>query len=255
MSGSNFGKRGRTDNDEGIRKVAPTFGRVRIQTRNAKAQQTVTVDGHAERLTCCALNLDPSVQSYEPQPLTVDLVDGCLHHRKEAVAQARRKHAGRSGPWFYTPDHLIRWADQTTRTALEVKDESWQGDNDYERKLKRAAEILEYFGYEFRKVVIPSHPQVPLKRNLTLLNQAIGRNSAPAKVELLQTELVSDGKETWTLSSACEALGVSIQLAPWLLLNGHISMDLVGQHLKADTPVHLAWGDLGHLCLVRRMMQ
>lgn len=246
MSSSNFGSRGRTANDAGIRKVAPSYGRVRIQTRNAKTQQTITVDGHAERLTCCALNLDPSVQSYEPQPLTVDLVDGCLHHTKEAVAQARRRHVGRAGPWFYTPDHLIRWADRTTRTALEVKDESWQGDDNYERKLKRAEEILDYFGYEFRKVVIPSHPLAPVKRNLELLNQALGRQSQRVVVSPHPDGLATDAPDTWTLSIACEALGVSIQQAPWLLLNGHIGMDLVGQHMKADTPVHLAWGDLGH---------
>lgn len=255
MSSSNYGTRGRTGNDAGIRRVAPTFGRLRIQTRHAKAQSSITVDGHAERLTCCALNVDPSVQTYEPQPLTVDLIDGCLYYSKEAVAQARRKHAGCAGPWFYTPDHLIHWSGLTTKTALEVKDEAWQGDADYDRKLERAAEILEYFGYEFGKVVIPSHPQAPLKRNLTLLSQAMGRESTQMVVSQVADDLASNSSQAWTLSSACEAFGVTLQQAPWLLLDGHISMDFVGHHMKADTPVHLAWGDLGHLCLVRRMMQ
>lgn len=255
MSSNSYGTRGRTGNDAGIRRVAPTFGRVRIQTRHAKAQHAITVDGHAERLTCCALNVDPSVQTYVPQPLTVDLVDGCLHHSKEAVAQARRKHAGRAGPWFYTPDHLILWSGETTRTALEVKDESWQGDADYERKLKRAAEILQYFGYEFRKVVVPSHPLAPVKRNLELLNQALGRQSQREAYNPLQHDPDTGAQEAWTLSTACEAHGVSLKHAAWLLLDGYIGMDLVGQHMKADTPVYLAWGDIEHLCVMRRMMQ
>lgn len=255
MSGSNFGKRGRTDNDAGIRKVAPTFGRVRIQTQHGKAHTSITVDGHAERMTGYALNVDPSVQTYVPQPLTVDLIDGRLHQSKEAVAEARRKHAGKNGPWFYTPDHLIHWSGQTTKTALEVKDEAWQGDADYERKLERAAEILDFFGYEFAKVVIPCHPQAPLKRNLTLLSQAMRRESRRLDIRPPADDRANNSSDAWTLSSACEALGVTLQQAPWLLLNGHIGMDLMGQHLKADTPVHLAWGDLGHLCLVRRMMQ
>ncbi|WP_342133589.1 hypothetical protein [Hydrogenophaga sp. OTU3427] len=255
MSGSKFGKRGRTENDAGIRKVAPTYGRMRIQTRNAKTQQSMTVDGHAERLTCCALNVDPSVETYLPQPLTVDLIDGCIHHTTDAVKEARRKHAGRPGPWFYTPDHLVHWSGQSSRTALEVKDESWPGDNDYERKLKHATEILNYFGYECRKVVIPSHPQVALRRNLALLSQAMVRNLPPIPVALQQAELVTDSEQVWTLSSACQALRTSIQQAPWLVLRGYIGMDVVGQHIKADTPVYLAGGDLEHLCLLRRMMQ
>jgi len=255
MSSNNFGTRGRTGNDAGIRRVAPTFGRVRIQTRHAKVQSSITVDGHAERLTCCALNVDPSVQTYEPQPLTVDLIDGGLHYSKEAVAQARRKHAGRAGPWFYTPDHLIHWSGRTTRTALEVKDEAWQGDADYERKLERAAEILEFFGYEFGKVVIPCSPQAPLKRNLTLLSQAMGRERPRVVVSQVAYDLASNSSKAWTLSSACAALGVSLQQTPWLLLDGHVGMDLVGQHMAAHTPVHLAWGDIEHLCVMRRMMQ
>lgn len=252
---NNYGTRGRTGNDAGIRRVAPTFGRVRIQTRHAKAQHSLTVDGPAERLTCCALNVDPSVQTYEPQPLTVDLVDGSVHYSKEAVAQARRKHAGRAGPWFYTPDYLIHWSGRTTKTALEVKEETWQGDADYEHKLERAVEILGFFGYEFGKVVIPSHPQAPLKRNLALLSQTMGRERLRMSVSPLVDDLASNTSKTWTLSSACEALGVSLQQAPWLLLDGHIGMDLVGQHMKANTPVHLAWGDIEHLCVMRRMMQ
>jgi len=251
----NYGTRGLTGNDGGIRRVAPTFGRVRIQTRHVKAQRSITVDGHAERLTCSALNVDPSVQTYEPQPLTVDLVDGCLHHSNEAVAQARRKHAGRAGPWFYTPDHLIHWSGRTTKTALEVKDEAWQGDADYARKLQSAAEILAFFGYEFGKVVIPCHPKTPLKRNLTLLSQTMGRASQRTVVSQVADALPSNSSKAWTLSGACEALGVSLQQAPWLLLDGHIGMDLVGQHMTADTPVYLAYGDIEHLCVTRRMMQ
>jgi hypothetical protein len=251
----NYGTRGRAGNDAGIRRVAPSFGRVRIQTRHAKAQCSITVDGHAERLTCCALNIDPSVQTYEPQPVTVDLVDGCLHHSKEAVAQARRKHTGRAGPWFYTPDHLVHWSGQTTKTALEVKDEAWQGDADYARKLGLASKILEYFGYEFRRVVIPRHPQAPVKRNLALLSQATGRGRLQMVVSPMADEQAGESSKTWTLSGACQAFGVSLQDAPWLMLNGHISMDLVGQHMKANSPVSLAWGNLEHLCLVRKMMQ
>lgn len=255
MSSNNYGTRGRTGNDAGIRKVAPTYGRVRIQTLNYKSARVITVDGHAERLTCHALNMDPSVQTFTPQPFTVDLIDGCLLHTPEAVGQALRKHAGRVGPCLYTPDHLVNWMERTTGTALEVKHESWQGDDDYEYKLNLAGEILDYFGYEFSRVVIPAHPQTPINRNLALLNQAMGRDCPLPDLNQIEKTLGVQEQGSWTLSSACQMLGLSIQHAPWLVRNGYIAMDIIGHHMKADSPVQLAWGDIEHLCVMRRMMQ
>lgn len=135
-----------------------------------------------------------------------------------------------------------------------MKDEAWQGDLDYENKLERAAHVLDYFGYEFGKVVIPSHPQAPIKRNLALLSQAMRRESWHAPLHL--PDGAGDAnQQNWTLSSACRALGVSWQQAPALVLRGYVAMDIVGEHMKADTPVYPSWGDLEHLRLVRRMMQ
>jgi len=83
----------------------------------------------------------------------------------------------------------------------------------------------------------------------------MGRASQRTVVSQVADALPSNSSKAWTLSGACEALGVSLQQAPWLLLDGHIGMDLVGQHMTADAPVYLAYGDIEHLCVTRRMMQ
>lgn len=248
-----YGKRARVGEfDRGVRTVAPTYGRGRILTFSQKSSGTMVVDGNAERVAVQMMTIDPSVRSFSPQPFTVDLKERRLLTTKEQLSAARKKHGGRSGHCFYTPDFALAWS-MGTKTALEVKSEEWPGDDEYEERLQLAEPILTFYGYELRKLVVPAHASHPLKRNLALLQRATGREIK----HLLTAERIDrlDGKARMTLGAACDALGVETELAPVLFMAGVISMDLAGSPMRGDTQVEAAFGGLDHLCLVGSQMQ
>lgn len=251
-----YGRRAATPADAGVRRVAPSLGRHRLQTINTKAGGIpMVVDGNAERICAHALNVDPSVRVYQPQPFTIDLVDRRLLRTTQEDRDARRRHAGRSGPLFYTPDYLVWWNICHFATVLEVKDEDWLGDAEYELKLRLAKEILELFGYDFRRVVIPASPRAPLNRNLNLLQQVAVRTDERIPSERLQVDLDIHPDEEVPLGRVCHALGLDLAYAPWLFSVGYVAMDFIQFHMCASTLVRPAHGELGHLCLIERMMK
>ncbi|WP_164962404.1 hypothetical protein [Rubrivivax sp. JA1026] len=94
-----YGTRGRLGGaDGGIRRVAPSFGKVLHLTSSDKAGDRFAVESDAERLVSHLLTVDPRVRRFEPQPFTVDLVDGRILRSREAVAEARQKHRQRTEP-------------------------------------------------------------------------------------------------------------------------------------------------------------
>lgn len=247
-----YGKRGRIHEIErGVRTIAPTNGRARLQTHCVKAGHIV-VDGHAERLVSHLLEIDPSIAAFETQPFTVDLIEQRLLRSKEQLSEARRKHAKRSGPCLYTPDFCITWADRL-KTALEVKAQGFEGDEEYASKLKMAKAILERHGYAFATMVAPQRINSPLPFNLQLLRQSRLHRSCLSEMDI--SKLDSLPLKPLTLGSACKALGCSMSHAPILVATGVLSMDIERYAMCADTPATLAHGDLGHLSIVRGLVQ
>jgi len=250
-----YGSRGKLAGaDSGIRRVAPTFGKVLLRTHSVKAEGTVVVESDAERLVSHMLTIDPGVISYRTQPFTVDLIDRRLLRTPEAVSEARKKHRHRLGRTFYTPDFAIEWAD-LPRQALEVKRAGYEGDTAYDQVLAIAGTVLASFGYRFAKAVIPSDPMVPLLSNLPLLKKALGRRDLWPTPELLNNVNAACGNDVISLRELCQQLGISANLVPILLVSGAVSADLAREPINGKMMLQAAFGDCSHLQLLEGVIR
>jgi hypothetical protein len=249
---ANYGKRGRVQEIEpGVRTIAPTFGRARLQTHSLKSGHIV-VDGQAERLVSHLLEIDPSITHFLPQPFSVDLVEQRILRTREQLSQARRNQTRHSGPLLYTPDFCITWASHR-KTVLEVKTEGYEGDAVYVSKLGVSKAILERHGYEFATIVVPRRDNSALAFNLQLLRQSrLHRATLLAKDISCLDDLAP---QELTLGSACAALGCSINHAAILVATGVLSMDVARHHMHTDTLCQRAYGDLSHLSVLGGLLQ
>ena len=247
-----YGVRGHIHQLEtGVRVVAPTFGRSRLNTFSSKSG-LIVVDGQAERLVSHMLEVDPSVTKFEPQPFAVDLIERRLLRSREQLTEARRKHAQRAGPRLYTPDFCVTWSSRF-KTVLEVKTQGFEGDEEYALKLQAAKDILEGHGYGFAQVTIPQRRRSPLVFNLQLLRQSRAHRALLAELDTSALlNLPSDGL---TLGCACDAMLCSISLAPALIATGLLSMDISQYRMHASSPCAQAFGDLSHLSIVGGLLQ
>lgn len=241
--------------DCGIRKVAPTYGRAAFHTFAPKSHGAMVVESASERLVSQMLGLDPSVHSFEPQPFTVDLVQGDVLHTPEQKARARRRDKVRGeSSNFYTPDFLVRWSLGAT-TALEVKTRGWEGNEASEHKLELARNALGEHHIDFVRLIVPSSWRHPLLTTIPLLHQAARRSDLQPDLHVMdQTEcLAANG--ACSLGEFCSGLGMDTRMAPVLIVFGAIKVDLLAHELKSDTPATSACGDLDHLCLVEGLAQ
>jgi hypothetical protein len=198
------------------------------------------------------LTLDPRVKAFQTQPFTVDLIDEKILRLNEEVSEARKKHSKRAGPLFYTPDFAIDWI-QLTRSALEVKLEGFEGDEEYQKKLQLGASILTAHGYRFSVAVIPRDTRHPYYSSLVLLKQAAGRPELWPDEQQLQkiAQLCSAGP--LNLKELCKELGTSPSLVPAMLVSGSVSADISLHHITGSMLLSAAYGDLSHLELIEKV--
>jgi len=240
--------------ETGARRVAPTYGKARFRTSSAQTGVGMLVESDAERFVAHILRLSPSVARFEPQPMVVDLVDGCVHWSAETVAEARRKHRLLAGPKFYVPDFAVEWLGGQ-RGAIETKHEKYQGDSAYAQKLARAKSILADYGYDFVRAVVPEHPLNPLRSNVSLLTKASARKDLwPTEDQIGQVEQLCAGQSV-PLATVCQELGISASLLPSLLVRGVVSADIAKFFIRGDMMLHAAYGDLTHLDLLMEIAQ
>ncbi|RQS61248.1 hypothetical protein DID96_33450 [Burkholderia sp. Bp8963] len=248
-----YGSRGQrlASADAGIRRVAPTFGKALFLTYSSKATGQLVVESDEERLVAHLLTLDPRVRAFRPQPFKVDLIDRRLLQTPEAVDEARLRHKDRQGRQFYTPDFAVD-RHNAPRSAIEVKREGYDGDDEYKSTLERAAQILEAAGYLFSTAMIPASPH-PLRSNLPLLRKAASRSDLWPSADLIQKiEAVCAGRRV-TLQTLCAELDLSPNLVPALLVSGAVSADVVSHAIRGDMVLAPALGDLSHLELLERV--
>jgi hypothetical protein len=237
--------------DNGIRRVAPTFGKALYRTYSTKSSGQLVLESDEERLVAHMLTLDPRVRAFKSQPFKVDLIDRLLLQTPEAVAEARLRHRDRQGRKFYTPDFAVD-RHSAPRSAIEVKREGRDGDDDYKSVLKRAAQILESAGYLFSTVVIPASPH-PLRSNLPLLKKAASRHDLWPSPDFVQKiEVVSDGR-CMTLRILCAELDFSPNLVPALLVSGAVSGNVARHAIHAEMILAPALGGLSHLELLEEV--
>jgi hypothetical protein len=238
--------------DTAVRKVSPTFGKVVFLTHAHKSRGTLAVESDAERLVSNILGFEPAARTYEPQPFTIDLVDGTILRTSEQRKAARAKHKGRQGALFYTPDFAVTWSGRTNE-ALEVKLDQYMGGPDYDEKLTLAASILWAHGYLFSRVVVPSYWKHPLRMNIPLLHQATMRKDLCPEQEIFERIELLAQAGAQTLRDYCTGLSLSPNMAPVLLAFGALSMDFLRHPISGDAPAVPAFGSLDHLELVRRL--
>lgn len=250
-----YGNRGRLNGaDRGVRRVAPTFGKVLHLTGSTKGPERFAVESDAERLVVQLLTIDPRVQRIDPQPFQVDLIDGRVLYSHEEVLAAKAKHRGREGHKFYTPDFRVHWLD-SPRAAIEVKLEGYEGTPEYQAVLALARDILEANGYHFERLVIPANPRHPLRSNLPLLAKAAVRKDLWPSPELLSRIEQLCGTQPTTVAEACRALDLYPNLMPVLLASGAVRADLFRQPIFGAMPLEAAYGDLNHLILIHEVTQ
>jgi hypothetical protein len=235
--------------DCGIRQTSPTYGRPEFLTHAFKAGGGLAVESASERLFAQLLGLDPRVRSFEPQPLTVDLLHGTLLSSTEEKARARKRDRVRGEPSiFYTPDFMLRWS-SGSQTAVEVKTEGWEGDEQYQKTLCRVRESLRGHGIGFSCVVIPASWRHPLLTNVPLLHQAARRpDLLPDPMLLERAEGVANNGAS-TLGEFCSGLGLEMRMGPVLVVFGVLATVVQAHLFKSDTPASLAYGNLDHLCV------
>jgi len=237
----------------GIRQTARTYGKARIGTYAAKADGHITVESDAERLVGHILSIDPRVRSFKQQPFTVDLVGERLLFTREEVSEARRMRGGRHGAAEYTPDFATVQADGLQR-AYEVKLQGYEGDAAYWAKLQRARTIMQAYCYPLSTVVVPADERHPVLVNAQLLKAAL------ALVHKHLSSDIIDRVERYCASGPvlqrdlCADLQIPTGLIPVLLAAGVLQADLARQHICASLELSLAYGDLGHLCLVEKLV-
>jgi hypothetical protein len=245
-----YGRRGRLNSaNTGIRHTASTYGKAKLGTYCEKANGHLIVESDAERFVAHLLAIDPRVRAFQPQPFSVDLIDQRLLFTKEAAREAWLKHRDVPGPKFYTVDFSVDWQDGL-RHAIEVKAAGYEGDDVYWDKVARARPILTANGYPLRTVVLPADTAHPVRMNSWVLKQAVRQVSFYLTDELIErvTRHCEDGP--LRLRTICSDLGLSPGLIPVLLVSGVLAGNLIHQTICGTLELSLAYGELGHLCLL-----
>jgi hypothetical protein len=239
--------------DTGIRNVAQTYGKAAFFTHSSKSTGTFVVESEHERLVAQLLTIDPDTRTFRAQPLTVDLVDGSLLRTPEEKSAARDRYKGGAvKPSFYTPDFSTE-VFLGTEKIIEVKSQAYLGDEEYQRKLDRAADILWRHGMEFVQVVVPSYWRHPILTNAPLIYQASMRQDLrPGPEVLAQIENLSQCGAS-TLGAFYTGLGMDTRMGSVLVAFGALSVDLLKHELRSATPACPAHGGLDHLSLVGRL--
>ncbi|AIP51716.1 TnsA endonuclease N terminal [Burkholderia pseudomallei] len=197
------------------------------------------------------LTLDPRVRAFKSQPFKVDLIDRRLLQTPEAVVEARLRHKDRQAPKFYTPDFAVD-RHNAPRSAIEVKREGHDGDDNYKAVLKQAAQILESAGYLFSTARMPANPH-PLRGNLPLLKKAASRSDLwPSPDFVERIEAVCAGRHI-TLRMLCAELDLSPNIVPALLVSGAVGADVASHAIRGEMVLAPAMGDLTHLELLERV--
>jgi len=236
----------------GVRLTARTYGKARIGTYAEKADGRIAVESDPERLVAHMLRIDPRVRSFKPQPFTVDLVGERLLFTREEVSEARRIRGACTGDVEYTPDFGTVQVDGLLH-AHEVKVEGYEGNDRYWRKIERAREIMEGYGYSLSTVILPADERHPVVFNAQLLKPAIAR----ARTYL--TRDIIDRVERYCESgpvlqrALCVNLQIPTGLIPPLLATGVLQADVAHYHISAALELSAAYGDLSHLCLIEEL--
>lgn len=252
-----FGKRPKAKEVmKGVRELSSTYGKTKNISFDAKVDENAPflVESEAERLVSQAIGIDPEFTASVPQGVAVDLVTGTLLHTRDERDKAKKRHADVSGDAIYTADFSVNLASRAC-AAIEVKLDRFPGSEAYLQKLANAKEIFIQHGYELWLVVIPTNQTRPVWSNIPLLAQAKLRTDLKPSAAVIQKAEAFLANGSHRAKDLLLALGMGPNILPILIAFGLITADLLEGHLKGDTQVKAAFGDLTHLNLIRRLCQ
>ncbi len=235
--------------ENGIRQVAPTYGKRSYATCSDKAGGLLAPESQAERVVAHLLTIDPSVTGFKTQPFTVDIVSRRILRTREELAEARTRHRHRHADVFYTPDFEVQLSG-SVREALEVKLESFEGDGHYQAMLSEARCVLRGFGYQLRTLVLPLNRTHPVYTNAAVLRLARLRQDLAVAQDLLAQVEKAHFEGAKSLHDYCGALGLSMPLMPQLLVQGALSSNLLSEPINGLMQATPAYGGLDHLRLL-----
>lgn len=248
-----YGRRGRQgESNSGIRQTASTYGKAKFGTYSEKAHGHLNVESDAEAFIAHLLTIDPRVTTFQPQPFCVDLIDQRLLLTRDAVSHARHKHRDIEGPKFYTADFSFGCMDGL-QNAVEVKAEGYEGDEEYWEKVEQARPILVANNYPLRTLLFPANTIHPLRMNSRVLKQATHQVPTYLTDELVERVTRRCEGGAVTMHTLCTDLELLPGLIPVLLVSGVLSGDLAHQTICGTLELSLAYGDLGHLCLLEEV--
>ena len=252
---SNYGRRGANVGLRvGSRLVSTTYGRTSNAVAASKSvdRRPFLVDSEGEQLVAQILDIDPGVVAFRAQGVTVDLVEGTLLQTVEQRNAARTKYRQVAGPCLYTVDYV---ADLTgsRQCALEVKLDKFVGDDDYHVKVNLARSILSRYGCDLWVVIIPGDQRCPVWTNIPLICQALlHRDLWPSSETLDEIDRLSAAGAV-KARDFLRPLGLGPNMLPIMVASGALSADLLEGHLRGDSKVEAAHGDISHLQLIERL--
>lgn len=248
-----YGSRGKLGgSDDGIRRVAPTYGKTRHLAHSSKAGGNFTPESRAERLIGDVLALDPRVESFRCQPFCIDLIDRRILRTPEERTAAKKRHAERPSPRLYTPDFLAQMSSGQD-LVLEVKAQGHEGDANYDLRLRLASEVLRSAGYGFMRVVVPDDPWAPVNLNVSALSLAACRPDLRPNGELVQALAALCGDSVVRLGDICMSLAIPAALTPGLFVGGALAGDLVRQPINSAMEVTYAHGRVDHMSFLEEL--
>lgn len=250
-----FGKRtGVKDMATGVRHASSTFGKTANISFSTKVNDRAPflVETEAERLVSQIISFAPDVIKCIPQGVAVDLITGTLLYTPEERQKAQRAHSNVDGDVIYSADFLIDLA-HGRQVAIEVKLDSFPGSEAYQQKLVNAAAVLERYGCAFWRVVIPANQLMPIWSNVPLIAQAHLRTDLKPSEQVILSTQQALRHGPCAAREMLHALHMSANMLPVLVVNGIVGADLLDGHLKGDTRVESAQGDLSHLMLLQRL--
>jgi len=235
--------------EQGVRKLGSVGGRHAYLYNSLKASGIIALESRLERTTAQLADLDPNVGSVKAQPFTLDVETGQIFTTREALQSARQERKkSEATKRDYTPDFNfgLTWRD----VIVEAKDERYFGDDDYWRKVERAAQILRASGKGFVVVCFSRKELDAIEWNAAVLTSFRHTETEPLTTRELDAvnDCLAHGERP--LGEVLHACGLSVRVSPRFFLEGVLQADLKSSRISTSLVVAPAHGDLNSLALL-----
>jgi hypothetical protein len=231
------------------------FQKRSLQIGSQKMNAAMFVEYEAEAAVALALDIDPRVQAFFPQPFTLrtdlaqvfDTREAATSARPRAMSRQTQDAAAAAGllEVIYTPDFEVELQDDPVSLVIECKRERDVGDA--ERFTQSRRSILRDLGFRYILVNASAIDVPAFTSNVRQVRDALRHlkqhASDDARSRMLSALTTVPQKFTAGDLRAAGAADTDLHIAVAL---GMVAYDLMGGPLTVTTPMWLAEGDLRH---------